>query len=250
MGKLMNDLTAVTKPPVVEAVIEMEFSHGNGTDFTSGLRQIADTFLSDLPDEVGLFENITDAEKLSTQLQRTGFKLSATDSQREISIDISRKGIAVRCVGSYCGGDALINIFERLWGRYTTVLKPRSSELIRMRYINKLVYTPDQISTHLTVPLALPPISGSVKLSSHYSSFEATDNQRLNMVSVNYLFTPSSYNDGIQIELYMDIDAYQRRELISDSWDTIKANLDSVRNFKNMFFSGSFTPTGWSEFCQ
>lgn len=256
-AKMPITIKDITKPPAIEAIIELKFSPPEEAVSVDIFADLIKEFENEFPVVKKFYMHMAkldlgqqSASNAQGHTRQLGYNLQTAESGNYQTIWFHLDKLLVSNVGPYCGGDSLIELFEKAWKAYVKCTNYKKADRLAMRYINRLEMQPDDLHKRLTVLPALPDVENPIFINEMMCSSAVADEKLENKANLNYFFkTKSQAEDGTEtIEVFIDIDAYYQGEIDNQKWDIIRSKLESIRNFKNVFFLGSFTQEGLKEF--
>ncbi len=256
-AKMPIKIEDITKPPAIEAIIELKFAPPEEAVSVDIFADLIKQFEGDFPVVKNFYMHMAKldlGQQSSSNAQghtrQLGYNLQTAETGNYQTIWFHLDKLLVSNVGLYCGGDPLIELFERAWKAYTKCTNYKKADRLAMRYINRIEMSPDDMHKRLTVLPSLPEVDSPILINEVMCSSAIADEKLENKANLNYFFkTKSQAEDGTEkIEVFIDIDAYYQGEIDNQKWDIIRNKLESIRKFKNVFFLGSFTQDGLKEF--
>lgn len=256
-AKMPITIEDITKPPAIEAIIELKFPPPEEAVSVDIFADLIKEFESEFPVVKKFYMHMAkldlgqqSASNTQGHTRQLGYNLQTAETGNYQTVWFHLDKLLVSNVGLYCGGDPLIELFERAWKAYVKCTNYKKADRLAMRYINKIEMHPDDLHKRLTVLPALPEVDSPIFINEMMCSSAVADEKLENKANLNYFFkTKSQAEDGTEkIEVFIDIDAYYQGEIDNQKWDIIRSKLESIRKFKNIFFLGSFTQDGLKEF--
>lgn len=165
-----------------------------------------------------------------------GFLFSNTDNTRQVQIRLD--GFTFNMLNPYSEWKDFSEEALRLWGFYSSVLKPKSVVRIALRYINK-IDIPLPLNSFQEYILNMPPIPSSLPqtFENFFMQIDVPcNNDGTHVVLTETIGKPTK----LKIPFILDIDAY-KVGMINKDYANLKVEFEKLRDLKNKTFEGCIT---------
>lgn len=139
MNTIKNTYKNYKKPPIVEALIDIQVQLGDNSH-ANLLEKLYEKIKADYPKKESILLKTAqiDVQKEQTSFINTeaGLKLSSLD--KKYIAQIKNTGITFSIVNAYHGWNDLYEKAKKLWSEFYTVMKPVKITRVAVRYINRI----------------------------------------------------------------------------------------------------------------
>jgi uncharacterized protein (TIGR04255 family) len=236
----------LSKPPIIEAVIEIRCDMGPTFDLATFEGAARDVFRDQYPK---LQQQFVEAHRLEREgdepprisaprgLQALQF-LHADGKQL---VQIRMQGFTFNRLAPYSSLDDYLPEIERTWRLFVQLATPVQIQQVRMRYINRILLPLTNRLVELTDFLEVGPrLPDEDRL--HFTGFlnqhAAVEVDTGNLVNIISTLQPLEKD---LVPLILDIEVIHVGAADPGDWISVRSNIDSLRSLKNHVFKNTLT---------
>jgi uncharacterized protein (TIGR04255 family) len=256
----MERVVHFTKPPVIEAVVDLDCDQVNGVNFQpKGQAELATqveilkTAFGGVYEKVqvaygieGLIAVDEDAEVPTSSIKRNIRAFQLLRNSDKTIVQIRPTGFTFNRLAPYGSFDDHIPEIRKAWEYFCQLARPGEVRLVRLRYVNNiqlpLVQGRVDIDDYLKAGPRPPKIKG-LSLSSFLNHLTAVEESSNNRVSVALTLASNEQMPPTKdiLPVLFDNSAESSVNFEPDDWATIKQKLSDLRYLKNQVFKGMLT---------
>ncbi len=169
------------------------------------------------------------------------------EDERQL-VQVRAQGFSFNRLASYTGLDDYLPEIDRTWRLFVGFASPAQVRLIRLRYINRLLLplVADwvELSDYLTIGPRLPD-EERLRLAGFLNQYVAVENDTGNEVSITLTMQPMDNN---QLPIIFDIAASRAVATEPEDWESLLADIQSLRELKNRVFRNTLTRRSLDQF--
>lgn len=243
---MVNKYPHLTKAPIIEAVIAVNFSNFRKRDekiFSEFIEQIANNYNAE-KEQVFSQEFFINVKGKSAQLNKKdipeGYRLKLADGKH--IIQLIGDTMSLSRLQPYADGEDFISEYKKIWEMYVGTFAPQKVERISMRYINKFSLPIEKTQEFLCI---LPTINlSNLFLRDFSSAYNSYSPEHEATSIIHYNMSPAIKELGPMINVMFDIDVYKESPFPSLNYTVVSQGLYKLKDLKNMIFFGNLTKEG------
>lgn len=243
---MTDRLLNLESPPIVEAVLDIECDMSPTFDLPALESAARDLFRERYPKlqkqymQAFRVDAIGDGTPSVTTTQGIQALQFRQDDEKQI-VQFRAQGFSFNRLAPYSSLDQYLPEIERTWGLFAGLALPAQIRLVRLRYINRVLF---------------PLVDGRVKLDEYLSvGPRLPDEEKLTFVGflnqhsmveadtgnqVNVILTTQTPEEG-QLPMIFDIEAIGTGNAEPSDWPWIRSRILSLRALKNHVFANTLT---------
>jgi uncharacterized protein (TIGR04255 family) len=236
----------LAKPPIVEAVVDIDCDMPPATDLAALESRGRDlfsasypTFHSQLIQEHEFKQEIGAAPEISVRQRLHALQFLHDDAHQ--LVQVRAMGFSFNRLAPYSGLDDYLPEIKRTWALFTTLATPVQIRAVRLRYINRILLPLTNGRVELDEYLKLGPrLPDEERLTfagflNQHAVVEAVTGNQANIVLTTQ---PQLAND---LPLIFDIEATSAGNAEPGDWPWIETRIQSLRSLKNHIFRNTLT---------
>jgi uncharacterized protein (TIGR04255 family) len=232
--------------PIVEAVVDLDCVMPPGLDIAALETPARDAFAYRYPKvrtlylEEAQIEQRADAPpQVTARRGIQGYQFWQEDEKQ--LVQVRAQGFSFNRLAPYTSLDDYLSEIERTWRLFVGLVSPVEVQLVRLRYINRILLpTVDgrvELNNYLKMGPRLPDeerLTLLEFLDQHLAVERATGNQ------VNVILTSQPLESSM-LPIIFDIAASRAQSIPPEDWNSLLAGIRSLRDLKNRVFRQSLT---------
>jgi uncharacterized protein (TIGR04255 family) len=232
--------------PIVEAVVDLDCAMPAGQEITALEAPARDAYGDRYPDvrpvyvrEALIEQKAGVPPQVSARGGIQGYQFWQPDELQ--LVQVRAQGFSFNRLAPYGSLDDYLPEIERTWRLFVGFASPVEVQRVRLRYINRIVLpTVDgrvELNDYLKIGPQLPDEQRLV-LSDFVNQQVAVDRETSNQVNIILASQPPENN---MLPLIFDIAALRTEPITPEDWDSLLAQIHSLRDLKNRVFRDSLT---------
>lgn len=236
-------------PPIVEAIVDFDCDVPPDKTLKTLEQAAKDTFHERYPDALPRYlqEVLVTADQQRLQRSLMAWMFRAQDGKQ--LVQVRQSGLSFNRLEPYPGFDACLPDIEAAWLRYRELVQPITLREIRLRYINRIVLSMDEIEKKkLDYFLAIetaPPEETRLVRSGFLTQYVASDPETHLQATV---VLASQAPEGRQRPIMFDNTVVATGERDPSDWGELTAVLKLLRELKNRIFFKTVKPPCLEQF--
>jgi uncharacterized protein (TIGR04255 family) len=236
----------LAKPPIVEAVLDIDCDMPPGFDLIALEGPARNAFRSQYPKFRNQFLEEHHIESKADELKHSSRRAVQAlqflkDDEKQL-VQARRQGFSFNRLAPYSSLDDYLSEIQRTWEIFTVISFPVQIRVVRLRYINRILLPfvggPIDLENYLK---AGPRMQGEDKLRltgfvNQQTALELGTEYQANIV----LASQPPENDKLPIIL--DICVASAKSAEPKDWPLILGEIQSLRSLKNRIFKNTLTP--------
>lgn len=242
----MNEPRILSKPPIVEAVLDIDCDMSPGQDLAALEAPARDAFRDRYPKFRTRFVHEGQIELQRDDLPKFSARRGIQalqflhDDEKQL-VQVRALGFSFNRLAPYSTLDDYLPEIERTWRLFVSLASPVQIRVVRLRYINLIeLPTTDgriELADYLGVTPELPDAAG-LTFVSFFNQHAAVEQNTGNEVNI-ILTTQPSQKDVFPI--IFDIAAANAGTAEPENWAWILSRIQSLRSLKNRIFWNTLT---------
>ena len=239
-------LGRLAKPPIIEAVLDLDCDMPPGWDLAALEGRAQDAFSQNYPEHrtqllhEHTIEGSREAEpKVSVRRGLRAFQFLG-DGERQI-VQLRTAGFSFNRLVPYTSLDDYLPEIERTWRLFLEIASPVQVRIVRLRYINRIPLPLADGSVNLDEYLAAGPRLPEEK-SLQFAGF--VDRHSLVETGTGYrvdVVLATQPKEENRLPIILDIQAQAEVALNPRDWPAIARRVDGLRMLKNLVFERTLT---------
>jgi uncharacterized protein (TIGR04255 family) len=232
--------------PIVEAVVDLDCVMPPGQDITALEAPARDAYGDRYPNvrpvyvgEALIEHHAGAAPEVSTKHGIQGYQFWQKD-ERQL-VQVRAQGFSFNRLAPYTSLDDYLPEVERTWRQFVGIASPFEVQRVRLRYINRiLIPTVDgrvELDDYLRGGPRLPD-EKRLQLTAFVNQQIAVERETSNQVNIILASQPP---EGDRCTVILDIAAMREERTPPTTWDSLLAQVQSLRGLKNRVFRDSLT---------
>jgi uncharacterized protein (TIGR04255 family) len=244
---MTNALVRLKKPPIVEAVFDVDCDLPPGFDLAALEQPSRERFGNRYPKsrpqfirEYKIEANVDAPLNASSRPAIQAFQFLHNDERQLVQLRV--QGFSFNRLAPYSSLDDYLPEIERTWSLYVDLASPVQIRVIRLRYINRILLptTADTVDLdeYLKIGPRLPD-EDRLKLTGFLIQQAAIENDTEHQINLVLTGQPP-VNEKLPVIL--DITVSSPTIVEPTDWSAIRRSIESLRSLKNRVFLNMLTP--------
>jgi len=244
----------LSKPPIVEMVLDIECDLPAGQQITSLENSARNLFQDQYPlfktqliQQHFIEAHPDEPPKMSVSRQGVqAFQFLQEDEKQLVQIRL--QGFSFNRLAPYTTLDDYLEEIERTWKLFVDLTSPTLIRLIRLRYINRILLPLEQgtvnLDSYLNISPRLPDERG-LTLAKFLQQHSAIETETGNLI--NIILTDQPVENG-QLPVILDISSMTNETKEPEEWSWVLQKIQKLRNLSTHIFRKSLTESCLSLF--